>query len=122
MKGYKEDFRLEGGVLHVHLSGTFPNELLRSGGNLFQPLIDECLTHNCKNALIDARDLQVDFSTMAIFQAGEDAAALTGVGLRIAIVAREDMLDPFFENVAFNRGGYLGVFTDMDTALTWLQK
>jgi hypothetical protein len=99
MTGYKEDFRFEDGVLHVRLSGKFPNERLGRGENLFQPLIDACSTHNCKKALIDARDSQVDFDTVALFQAGEDAAFLTRVGLRIALLAREDMLDPFFDNV-----------------------
>jgi len=122
MTGYNEEFRFEGGVLHVRLSGKFPNELLNKGKNLFQPLIDACATHNYKKALIDARDLQVDFSTAALFQAGKDAAFLSYVGLLIAIVAREDMLDPFFDTVAHNRGGQVGIFTDMDTARNWLQR
>jgi hypothetical protein len=122
MNGYNEEFRVKDGVLNVHLSGTFPKELLYAGQNLFQPLIDECLAHNCKHALIDARDLHVNLSTMAIFQAGEDAATLTRIGLRVAFLAREDMLDPFFEHVAFNRGGNVGVFLDKETALDWLEK
>ena len=122
MNGYKEAFRLEDGVLRVLLSGKFPNELLGRVENVFQPLIDACSAHNCKRALIDARDLQVDFDTMAMFQAGEDAAFLNRLGLRIALLAREDMLDPFFANVVSNRGGDVGIFTDMDSALDWLQR
>jgi len=122
MNGYKEDFRFEDGVLHVHLSGKFPNELLGRAENVFQPLIDACSAHNCKRALIDARDLQVDFDTVAMFQAGEDAAFLNRLGLRIALLSREDMLDPFFANVVSNRGGDVGIFTDMDSALDWLQR
>jgi len=122
MKVYNEDFRFKDGVLHVRLSGKFPNKRLGRGENLFQPLIDACSTHNCKKALIDARDLQVDFGTMVMFQAGEDAAFLTRFGLRIAIMARKDMLDPFFDNVAYNRGGQIGIFTNMDTARDWLHK
>ncbi|MGW8247374.1 MAG: hypothetical protein ACWGOV_04615 [Acidiferrobacterales bacterium] len=122
MSDYNQEFQHKDGVLLVKLSGTFPNELLRSEGNLFQPLIDECQAHNYKLALIDARNLQVHFSTISIFRAGEDAAVLSTFGLRVAIVAREDMIDSFFEDVAFNRGGNVGVFTDMDTARIWLQK
>lgn len=121
MSDYNQEFQYEDGLLVVRLSGTFPNELLRSGQNLFQPLIEECQAHNCKLALIDARNLQVYFSTMAIFHAGEDAAALSSFGLRVAIVAREDMIDSFFEDVAFNRGGNIGVFTDTDAARDWLE-
>jgi hypothetical protein len=122
MDAYKEDFRFEDGVLYVHLSGKFPNELLGRGKNLFQPLIDACSTHHCKKALVDARDLQVDFDTMALFQAGEDAAYLSRIGLRIALLAREDMLDIFFADVVANRLGHVGIFTDMAAARDWLQR
>jgi len=122
MKDYKEEFQYEDSMLLVRLSGTFPNELLGSGANLFQPLIDECQSHHCKLALIDARNLRVNFSTMAIFHAGEDAAVLSQFGLRVAIVAREEMIDSFFEDVAFNRGGNIGVFTDVDAARDWLHR
>lgn len=121
MNEYKENFKFEDGVLHVCLSGKFPNELLLEEKNLFQPLIDACSTHNCKKALIDARDLQVDFGIMALFQAGEDAAFLTRIGLRIALLAREDMVSTFFENVVYNRGGDIGIFTDMNSAQEWLE-
>lgn len=122
MNEYNEDFRFEEGVLHVRLSGTFPNVLLSSEKNLFQPLIDTCKAHNCKKALIDARDLQVSFDTLAKFRAGEDAAFLARFGLRIAILAREDMLDPFFEQVVSNRGNNVGLFIDIDTAREWLRR
>jgi hypothetical protein len=122
MSDYIEKFQVEDGILHVRLSGTFPNELLSSGKNLFQPLIDACATHNCKKALIDARELRVNFNTMAMFQAGTDAAFLARVGLRIALLAREDTLDRFFENVIYNRSGDIRVFTDMDSASDWLRR
>lgn len=121
MKGYYEDFRIENGVLHVCLSGKFPNELLNSKENLFQPLIDACKAHNCAKALIDARNLQVDFGTMAMFRSGEDAAFLSRIGLRIALLAREDAIDPFFEDVVTNRGGDVGIFTDIKAASDWLE-
>ena len=121
MKGYNESFKMEDGVLKVHLSGTFPKELLHEGKNLFQPLMDACSAHNCRKALIDARELQVDLGTMGLFQAGEDAAILAQMGLRIGFVAREDMLDTFFDTVVFNRGGNVGVFTDMHAAEEWLR-
>jgi len=122
MSDYNQEFKIEEGLLLVRLSGTFPNELLRSEQNLFQPLIDESLALNCKSVLIDATRLQVTFSTMAIFRAGEDVAVLSSFGLRVAIVTREEIIDPFFEDVAFNRGGTVGVFTDMDTARDWLKQ
>jgi hypothetical protein len=122
MNKYIEDFRFEDGVLHVRLSGEFPMERLHKGQNLFQPLVDACATHKCDKALIDARDLQVNMDTLEMFQAGEDVVSVTSKGLRTAILAREDMLDRFFEDVAVNRGAIVKVFTDLETARDWLEK
>jgi hypothetical protein len=119
---YKQDFRFEDGVLEVRLSGKFPDELLRQGKNLFQPLVDACLSYQCRKALIDARHLEVNFGTMAMFQAGKDAGSMGRAGIRIALLARDDMIDSFFEDVAANRGGDIAVFTDMDAARTWLER
>jgi hypothetical protein len=119
---YNESFKYENGILHVHLSGTFPNELLNKEQNLFQPLIDACSKYNCKKALIDVRDLRINFDTLAMFRSGEDFVATTRLGLRIALVAREEILDTFFDNVVYNRGGILGIFTDINDAFEWLQK
>jgi hypothetical protein len=118
---YKEDFQDENGVLYVHLSGKFPNELLHRNENLFRPLIDACSARNCTRALVDARDLEADFGTMALFQAGEDAAFLRSIGIRVALLAREEMLDPFFDAVVANRGGDVSVFTDMEAARRWVE-
>jgi hypothetical protein len=97
-------------------------ERLHKGQNLFQPLVDACATHKCDKALIDARDLQVNMDTLEMFQAGEDVVSVTSKGLRTAILAREDMLDRFFEDVAVNRGAIVKVFTDLETARDWLEK
>ena len=121
MNDYNQEFHYGDDLLTIHLSGVFPNELFRSEQNIFQPLIDECLAKNCKLVLVDARDLRIRLDTMEIFRAGEDAAALRSYGLRVALVAREEMIDPFFEDVTFNRGGNVGVFTDIDTARDWLK-
>ena len=122
MENYKEEFMFEDQVLHVRLSGTFPNELFHKKDNLFQPLIDACSAHECRKVLIDARDLAVNFNTFQMFDAGENALILNQLGLRVALLPREDMIDPFFENVVSNRDGKIGVFTEKQAALKWLEK
>jgi len=122
MKEYYEDIRFEDDILHVRLSGEFPEELFHEAHNLFQPLIDACKTHQCRKALVDARKLEVHFGTAELFRSGEDAASLTGEGLRIAFLAGKDMLSPFFDDVVYNRGGKIGVFTDIKKARAWLHK
>jgi len=117
---YEQDFAYEDGILFIRLSGQFPLELLDSGENLFQPLADACTTYSCNRAIVDARELRVDLGTMGLFQAGEDISDMSRLGFRVALVAREDMIDSFFEDVAVNRGGVVGVFTNIDEARHWI--
>jgi hypothetical protein len=119
---YLTEFSVEDGVLHVQLAGQFPPELLRATGNVFTPVIDACATHGCFKVLIDARHLEVKLDTVKLFRAGVDAALASHRGLRLAFVARDDMLDGFFEEVARNRGALIGVFTEFDRACEWLAK
>jgi hypothetical protein len=121
MNGYHQRFQIKEGVLHVRLSGEFPDELLQKLENLFQPLIDACSEYHCKKVLIDARNLNVDFDTLTLFRSGKDAATLADIGLRVALLARKDMLDPFFDDVASNRSGHVCIFTHMGSALDWLK-
>lgn len=122
MNEYSEDFRFDNGIVYVYLAGTFPKTLLLEEKNLFQPLIDECSSHQCHKAIIDATKLKVDFDTTELYRAGKDATHLSRLNLRVAIVAREDMVDLFFEDVAFNRGGDIQVFTTLAAARKWLKK
>ena len=119
---YKADFIVEDGVLHVRLDGQFPPELLHAPGNVFTPFIDACAEHGSCKVLFDARHLEVKLDTVKIFRAGVDAALACHAGLRMAFVARKDMIDSFFEEVARNRGALIGVFTDFDKAGEWLAK
>ena len=122
MSEYNVEFRAKDGVLYVHLSGEFPREMLDKSENLFQPLADACAVHQCDKAFIDARELKANLGTLGLFRAGEETVPLTRAGLRIALLAREDMVDRFFEDVAANRGGTVKVFTDPDAAYNWLTR
>jgi len=121
MDQYKQTFRFEVGVMHVLLAGKYPMERMLENVNLFRPLIEACGAQNCRKALIDARELEVEFDTMALFRAGVDASELNRYGLRVALVARKDMISPFFDDVIRNRAAQVQVFTDIDTAGAWLK-
>ena len=120
MDTFTQEFRVEGEVMHVRLGGSFPHERLSSEQNLFQPLIDACVKDHCRMAVVDARELQVDFNTMELFRAGVDVSRLNQIGLRLALVARSDMLSPFFDDVIRNRVAPVHVFTDLESASAWL--
>ena len=120
MEPYQQEFRVERRVVHARLTGKYPNERLAIKENLFKPLIEKCKQENCSEAIVDARELQVNFDTFALFRAGVDAAALNSFGLRVALVAREDMLSSFFDDVTHNRAAQVRVFTDPESAQAWI--
>ena len=70
--------------------------------------------------MVDARELQVDFDTAELFRAGLDAVSLNQFDLCVALVARPDMLSPFFDDVIHNRCARVCVFTDPESAASWL--
>jgi len=120
MESYGQQFRVEADVIHVRLSGTYPIERLAIKANLFEPLIEACKKGNCRLAIVDARELHVAFDTGALFRAGIDAAALQDFGLHVALLAREDMISAFFDDVTHNRGAPVHVFTDVESARAWI--
>jgi hypothetical protein len=122
MEKYFEEFAVESGVLQVRVSGTFPNERVAMKKNLFEPLIEACRKENCRMAIVDARALQVDFNTAELFRVGVDAAALNDFRLRVALVARADMLSSFFDDVTYNRAAPVHVFTDLKEARDWIDE
>jgi len=122
MPPYVEEFSKQDDVMLVRLSGTFPNDRLADTENLFAPLVAACRKDHCCMAIVDARDLHVDFDTLALFRAGVDAATTTRDELCVALVARDELLSPFFDDVIQNRGAHLHVFTDMDSARAWIGK
>lgn len=122
MKRYDQEFHVEDAILHVRLAGEFPHERLALEENLFKPLIDRCRQENCCEAIVDARELQVGFNTAALFRVGVDAAAMNSFGLRVALLARADMIDSFFDDVTHNRGAPVKVFTDLADASSWVRQ
>jgi hypothetical protein len=122
MNDYKMEAKLEDGVLHVRVAGQYPYAKLEEPGNIFQRYIEACCVCQCNKVLIDSRELQARFSTIQLFRAGKDAVSLTAAGIWVAMLTRPDLHDPFFEDVVANRGGRIGIFTDMDTARAWLGK
>ena len=122
MGDYTREFVFEDQILHVRLSGNLPDEIFHRKGNVFQPIIEACFANECSKALIDVRDLKVNLDTFQIYDVGEDAVILNQLSLRVALLARDGMIDPFFEDVVNNRDGKIGVFTDRLVALVWLER
>jgi hypothetical protein len=74
-----------------------------------------------ERCLIDCRDAVFDIDTFGRFKIGEYAAQhLAGQRLRIALLARQEVITRVVENTAWNRG--LPMFTthDVEAAELWL--
>ena len=121
MDNYHQEFQLIDNILHVRLSGKFPEGIMNTNNNVFQQLIDECNNKSITKTIIDICDLDINLNLMELFKAGEDAALLSRQGLNMALVARKETIDSFFYDVAYNRGGMVNVFNDKGAALEWLQ-
>ena len=113
-------FQFKDGIIHADLTGQFPVEVIKARENVFKPLADACAAHNCRKALVDATGLEVELGFTDMFKAAKDLASLMKHSIHVAFLAREDMLDPFFTDVARNRGSVMAVFTDADAAAEWL--
>jgi hypothetical protein len=55
------------------------------------------------------------------YKLGEQAAALWGSEIQVAVLAQAALVNKFFENVAVNRQSQVRVFTDLESARAWLK-
>jgi hypothetical protein len=118
---YEEKFSVDGDVLVVVLKGPFPKkQIFGSAENVFTQLGNACSQHGLCKVLLDARELEVRMETMDLFRSGSDLAGIAEPGFRAALVARPELIDRFFEDVAANRGACVRVFTDAEEARAWL--
>jgi hypothetical protein len=70
--------------------------------------------------LVDATHGRSPIGAFDKFEIGVQLASTADRRLILAVVARAEEVDHFFETVARNRGGAVRVFTDEATALQWL--
>lgn len=96
---------------------------LTASRNLLKDLVTQFDTAGQYPVLVDTRGAEVRLSITNIFELGvaltaEPALAREKVAI---LVPPEEKVDAeFFETVSINRGANLKVFTDFETAITWL--
>jgi hypothetical protein len=71
--------------------------------------------------LVDARAVQGNLSTMERFDYAQALAKYLS-GFKVAFIVRGQLRDPgqFGQTATINRGGHIGVFTDLEGAYEWL--
>jgi hypothetical protein len=107
----------EGGILRVTLKGlgTYTH-LLRAAA----AIIDETKSRDIWHVLCDATAIIGPVGAFEKFEAGIELARGADSRMKMAVVARVEVIDYIFENVARNRGVTVAVFRNEAAALQWL--
>jgi hypothetical protein len=107
----------DGRYLRLTLSGpAMRGSLLR----LLERIFAETQARDIWRVLVDLTGVSSPVGTFEKYQLGTEFARAADRRLTLAVVARSELVDHFFETVARNRGGAVAVFTEESTALHWL--
>ena len=80
-----------------------------------------CATNKCRKLLLNFVNMPGKVKTLDRFELGIQGAIIFRRLEKIAAVYRKEEMNLFLENVAVNRGLNIRIFSDMDTALKWLE-
>ena len=82
---------------------------------------ETCNREHLEKALIDGLNLEGPIRIWDRYQVGEEFARVVGPKIKVAFVAKRDLIDLTMENVVVNRSGRFKVFHEMGSALKWLE-
>ena len=112
-------YREAEGCLIVNVSGAWDADAARKRLEAVRKQADE---RGLTRILLDTRGLLPPASETTRFMTGEHIARIFRPPLRVAALARPEMINRFVENTAWNRGAIFAVFSDEAEALEWLRR
>ena len=88
----------------------------------FEEIAQACDRMSTKRLIVDVTNAALPLSATDKFEMGRHAVVFAQHGIKVAVVATPDQLDPerFGEVVARNRGVNIRLFTDVEAAEEWL--
>ena len=107
------------------LIGFIKGKLDLSGVNQFIRVIkDAMIEHDCKLIVNDLREVELEVSAFEIFVVPKFIEEIDlPEGFKRALVASNDFKKyDFFQNISSKRGQCMGIFRDIDEAITWLKE
>ena len=110
------DIRAESGYLNVDLAGEWNLDELKGFAEALHLRVTD---GGQKKILIDALRTTTPPNTSSSYRYGDFISTMF-FGYKIALVIRKEFITGLFENVAVNRGVFLSVFHDKQSALQWL--
>jgi hypothetical protein len=94
---------------------------LKLAFSILLEIADVCNREHLEKALIDILVLEDHVSIWDRYQIGEEYVRVVGPKIKVAVIARRDLIDLTTENVVVNRSGRIKVFHEMESALKWLE-
>lgn len=76
---------------------------------------------NINKALVDIRNMQGNPSILDRYKIGLEISKIWGKKIQGASVGKKNLINYVAENVAVNRGANFKVFTEIQSALEWLE-
>ncbi len=90
---------------------------------LVQEVAKRCEHEKLNKVLIDTKAMSssININILERFQLGLEIAKVWGPKLRVACVARPELVNRMAENTAVNRGAFVRAFLHEEEALLWLE-
>ncbi len=107
----------KGDYLLAEASGIYSLELFMS---IIHEVSDRCRAENLNKALVDLRNVEGDPSILDRHRFGIEIADVWGPRIKVAAVAKTEVINRMAENTAVNRGANLWATPDLALALEWL--
>jgi hypothetical protein len=105
--------------VYVRVLGTYAGADDTLAG--MSTIAEQCRAAQCWRVLLDLTSMIGSIPQLDRFLLGTRAARIWGQRLRVAILARPQEINHFFENVATNNGANVRVFADREAAQAWLR-
>lgn len=114
--------RMDGDTLFIRASGF--DENLEEVEAYAAKIIEAALRFGATRVLCDETGLEYRLGTVDTYEAGKFLSVHAPKVARIAIACNPAFIADarFFENVVVNRGLSLGMFTDIESARSWLME
>jgi hypothetical protein len=111
-----------GKCLKVRMTGLMNPEWARQSLSVFKGHVEQCERMGLRGLLYDIRDVDFKLGIMDLYVAGENLAAGSRAGVKVAVLMRPEQMTPdrFLETVAANRGAAVRVCLHEPEAHDWL--
>lgn len=104
--------------LLVELSGEFSLNLIM---DVIHKIVEKGKNENINKVLVDIRTLEGNPSILDRYKIGLEISKVWGKKIQVASIGKKNLNNYVAENVAVNRGAKFRVFTEIESALEWLE-